>query len=366
MNENSEATETVAMQENNSEGLNEQEMRTYSMPNGNGGQTPFMAQQFCIQNIESILPKFGGAQGENFEMFMINFENVAKYYKWPREARIMWFQSRLVRDAQKFYFKLLEIEGQLNYEEIIQRFREFFGAVEKKLQANDIWEIRREQDESFVSLKYRINECVKKYFKNKVDVNSVDGKSAVDSLALSAFLRAIDSRYRERILRENISSFDEAVANAMREERLMGELQKLESHEGMTEKVDKIRSDFQRDISADNDERLKRIEDSMNALKIATQEYRRPAISKITCYYCNKMGHRKDECRIRIRDYEQRNIGYDARNSGFNRHKGIGVGKKYNWVNKDQYANNKGYRERDLQGADKQNLKQDSKKNHFL
>lgn len=247
--------------------------------------------QMLMPNIDLLIPIFSGTKGENFSTYLANFEQIAIEFNWSAGAKLIWFRSRLAGDARKLYETLNQVEA-VSFDTLTEQFTEFFSTTSSKYGATKLVKITAEPGETINSLKFRIQQEVKRYLKDTIDVTSETGQKTFDKLSFTQFMDAIDTKYKERIIREGVTSFTEAVQIALKEQTLMEELKKVSGNaNGGMESCSQYNELLKR-----KDSEIEQLRESINALKLKTSIDKNSQRMPITCFFCNKKGHIKSEC----------------------------------------------------------------------
>lgn len=249
--------------------------------------------QMMMPNIEMLIPVFSGSPGENCNAFLKNFKEVANEFRWSEGTKLIWLRSRLTGEAKQVYEALTQIDT-VSFAKIEEKLTELYGSQENKYASAKLHKITAEPRESMTSLKFRIENAVKRYLKDSVDLRSEAGKNAFDKLAFSQLIDAIGPKYRERIIREGATTFQTAMEIAVREQNMIAEIEKFNES---TRSENDEKTKFQELLETKNEE-IRELKESINALKYQPQNRDSKREQKqIICFFCNKPGHKKTECR---------------------------------------------------------------------
>jgi hypothetical protein len=225
--------------------------------------------------------------------FLKTFNEIAEEFRWSEGAKLIWLRSRLAGDAKKLWETLNQIET-VDFKKITEQLLELYGSVGSKYSATKLTKIIAEPSESINSLKFRIENAVKNYLKDSLDLTSETGQKAVDKLAFTQLIEALQPKYRECIMREGATSFQQGVEIARKEQNLIQEMNKFN---------DKTIQETAKNTALDEliqikDREIEELKESINALKFRPQTvYGKNEKNTIICFFCNKQGHRKSECR---------------------------------------------------------------------
>jgi hypothetical protein len=267
--------------------------------------------QMMMPSIEMLIPIFSGSPGENCNAFLKNFKEVANEFKWSEGAKLIWLRSRLTGEAKQVYEALTQIDT-VSFGKVEEKLIELYGMQENKYASAKLQKIIAEPRESMTTLKFRIENAVTRYLKDSVDLQSETGKNAFDKVAFSQLIEAVGPKYREHIIREGATTFQKAMEIAVREQNMIAEIEKFNE---ATRSENEENTKFQKLLETKNEE-IRELKESINALKYQPQNRDRKREQKqIICFFCNKPGHKRTECRWLQGD------GYPNNRTGNNRGK---------------------------------------------
>lgn len=319
---------------------------------GQQGGMGYISRHSMLPAVETLLPVFHGAKEENFNSFLNNFEDVAREFEWQENYKLIWFKARTLGEARKFLETIHQNPEDKTYQNTIQKFKEFYTTPADSYKSAKIRDITHEHEETIISLKFRIEREVRKFFQGKININSEDGKKAINTCAYSQLMEAISPKLREKVLREANEDFESAINILIKEEALGRELQSFGRQ--------KVEFEQQPDefikLLQDRDGKIAELEESINALKINRRSMNRDVKVNDTriCNFCNIPGHIKPECRKfkKFLEEKESNVNHRENNlrrnrSNSNERRPRNIGNHYNNADRQHYNRSRGQRMED-------------------
>lgn len=277
--------------------------------NPQNGMNNMMMHQILMPNMEALLPSFSGDSSENFGAFWKKFDRVAKEYGWRESTKILWFSSRLIGEAKQVWDSLMlyEEDEADNFEVMIDKFKEFFAKSEDFSKSLTMEDVKVNKEEPIVSIKLKIENSVRKYLKNKLDLSSPHGKEFFDQMAFEQLLKAVPQDWKEKILRGEINSFGKAIELLEKEKGLQRKINEV----GMLNQENGGRNKFDELLNL-KDRKIAELEESLNLMRIRREDGNGRQVNKNNfrgeyCNYCRRNGHSNLNCRWRNDNRDERN-----------------------------------------------------------
>lgn len=267
----------------------------------------------------SLLPRFSGAQGENWTEFKAQFNNIAELSEWEENEKLLILKTRLTGKA---FSLIVQLEGEkqdCSWEEITAALANKF---EKKRSS-------QEKQRRFEEIKYGpgmtmeelgniVRSRTKEYLAIKQE--SAETRDLLNRLMLQKFLEVVREDIALEIRKAEIEDFERAVEKAKRLEEILGitvtaNTLQAEAKSGIKEIVHSLEM-----------VKLKEeMQEIKNQLKRLTEIKER---RENKCEICGRSNHSEERCWFRNQGNRYGNNNFGRRGAPNNLRRG---GVRRNW-----------------------------------
>lgn len=242
-------------------------------------------------NISISLPSFGGSVSDNCQFFFSQFDDIARLENWTEEKKLILIKTRLTDKALQFLIDSPHLQKLKSVSEFSKAFIQKFDKQPSfaNLQQQFL-NINQRPDQSVSDLAETINNQAQKYlvFQNCYDPSVLN---FMENVKLHRFVQALRPDIRLETKKLGPTKFDEAIKIAINIEAALQDDEETDFNNIRVTHTKTITQDDQTEnsqIRNNESDKIEKLSQEVNNLKIAQSLNQRLAGSEIFCHICGK------------------------------------------------------------------------------
>ena len=215
------------------------------------------------------------SENEDVETFLQNYERICEIHNWSEQKKVVRLPPLLTGRAQQAYLKLTP-EQSASYETIKQAILEEYQLSAEHYR-NEFRNVKKEKDETFKQFVHRQRLLLNRWLDASKTERNFD--SLFELMLCEQFLSILTPRLHFQVALQGPNTAAEAAEMAFDYVEIKQDVRDRVRRQKLLEQADMMDSDVESEEG-----------------KVSRSTSKAKNLSKLKCFKCNMLGHKKKEC----------------------------------------------------------------------